>query len=269
MKGILLAVMLAMSGCAKGGVLTPAQGSSLSTLERVQARPAPQQVRAKMAVKMSSRPFHLAQSAPAVMIADLPMRAHVALMGPLGGPAALFTANGDGMTVGLPRDQHVMQAPDADAALREATQGLLGVAELLSLLVGRLPLEDAHVRRRQPLDDDRELVTLIGPAKSQITVMLDVVRATPIAMVVYDKTGVELFRAAFEPFEQDAEDRWVPTALEIDVTSMELHVDVRYKSWKDLDALPDVFGLDAPEGWTSEPLEWALMQQMITPDEHP
>ncbi|NCG19088.1 MAG: hypothetical protein GWP91_08755 [Rhodobacterales bacterium] len=269
MKGLVLAVMLAISGCAKGGLFTPTPASSLTTLERLRARPAPEQMRAKMAVKISSRPFNLAQSAPAVMIADLPTRAHVALMGPLGGPAALLTANGDGLTIGLPRDRHVMQAPEADSALRKATQGLLGVPELLSLLVGRLPLDDAHVRRRQPLDDDRELVILIGPAKTQITVMLDVVRATPIAMVVKDKTGRDLFRAAFEPFELDAEDRWLPTALEIDVMSMELHVHVRYKSWKDLDTLPDVFGLDAPEGWTSEPLKWALMQQMITPDEHP
>lgn len=238
----------------------------MDVLVRSQQRAFPELERARLHLKLKSAPLDLASGTSGVLIIDGPGRAHLAVMGPLGGPFATVTSDGEGMVVGWPRDQHMMTALDAHSNLLEATHGLMGLEDVTGMLLGQLPMKDAKVRRKLRLNSGQVELELEGPNRSRLSVILDSQTATPVSMLVTEKTGRVVLVASYGPFEPDARSVLVPSEVRIDVPQLELTMELRYKSWTALDEAPPVFSLALPEGWSSEALQDALIR---LPTAHP
>ena len=103
-------------------------------------------------------------------------------------------------------------------------------------------------------------MTLAGPRSTQIDLILDAATSTPVRISAAQGSGHTVLTATYAPFEERDDGIHVPTRIEVEVPSLELMLDVRYKSWEVLDEVPAVFDLSAPEGWSTEPLEWAFLR---------
>jgi hypothetical protein len=208
----------------------------------------------------------LASGANGIWISDRPGRGHLAILGPLGGPLATLSTDGAGLVVALPNERRLLAGLDAGANLHDATHGAFSLDDMVGLLTGDLPFDDAPVKRRTILDDGRAWVQLEAPNGGEVDVVLDPQLATPVSLVLREKTGRELLLARFEPFEVRDDGTLVPTEVQVVVPAMELTLELRFKHWEILDAAPPVFDLAAPTGWTIEPLQssvwgWALSPQ--------
>ena len=255
-----LLTLLFWIGCARGlSPEAPAQDPA-SVLEMTRARPIVAAVRARLRLKLRSDALDLAGNTGGALILDRPGRGHLAVLGPLGSP--LFTLNLDGLGVAAtwPRDREHLVAVDAESVLRDATGGVLGLDDLLGLLVGDLPLDDARTRAKRKLEDGLVEVTLVGPSKTAVTAVLDPVRGTPVSIEATDRSGVLLIAVSYEPFELDPEVGLMPTALALTLPALELDLDLKFKRWDRLDEVPDAFGLAPPDGFRSGSLEHAVSQ---------
>lgn len=258
----LLPILLLLAAC--GRAPTQVEGASPSVvLERARARPTPDPIRARLHLKLKSAPMDLSSGTGGVLIVDRPGRGHLAIMGPLGGPVATVTSDGTALAVHLPRDQRVLDSPTAQEVLAQATEGQLGLDDLVGMLLGDLPFDDAKVKSRKPLDDGTVHVVLAGPNATRLDVILEPDHATPTAIEVVEKTGRVLLTADFEPFEARDDGTFVPSRVELYVPALAVSLDLRFKSWEILDEVPPVFDTSAPEGWTVEPLSGSFL---VPPD---
>ena len=51
---------------------------------------------------------------------------------------------------------------------------------------------------------------------------------------------------------------WLPTDLDLILPGLDLNLELHMKAWTVPDPMPKVFGLEAPEGFSSSPLEDAV-----------
>jgi hypothetical protein len=133
-------------------------------------------------------------------------------------------------------------------ALGSATSGSVALDDIISLLLGLVPVEQDMVKDRLD-DEDGVRLAIDGPGDTQFSALVDASNATPKTIRVDSAKGDELVRATYEPFELQG-DSWLPTNLLLEVPSVELTINVRYKSWKALETAPDVFNVEPPKGYT-------------------
>lgn len=266
-----LAILLLAIGCVRPPVTVDAAGSPSEVLERARLRPTPDPVRARLHLKLRSRPLDLSSGTGGVLIVDRPGKGHLAILGPLGGPVATFTSDGTALAVAIPRDKRLLSSPRAHELLLEATGGMLGLDAVVGMTLGDLPFDGARVKSRKPREDGAVDVVLTGPNASRVEVLLDGPTATPRALSIYEKTGRVLIRASFDPFEARDDGTFLPTRVELEVPAFELELELRFKSWEILEQVPPVFDTAAPDGWTVEPLAQSLSLPGISPltDGHP
>lgn len=247
-------LLLALLACGPGPRSTDAAGSALQVLERARLRPTPDPVRGRLHLSVEGDALAWAGGTGGVLIVDRPGLGHLAVMGPLGGPLATVTSDGVGLAVAIPRDRRQLASPDADRILRDATEGLLGLDDLVGLLLGDVPFDQGEVRRQRPLDDGAVEVHLAGPDGTRLVVVLEPVHATPVSARVFERTGRELLNASFEPFEVQPDGTVLPTRVTLGLPALALGLDLKFKAWERLDEVPPVFDNRAPEGWSVEPL---------------
>ena len=183
---------------------------------------------------------------------------HLAVLGPLGSPLATLSSDGVGLAVDFTRSRRHIVGVDAEAVVREATGGVAGIDGLFGLLIGDLPLDEARIKSQEDLGEGRVQLALQGPRKSTLVAVLDAQTGTPVSLIALGRNQRRLLVAEYEPFEAHDDGHWVPTAVHIEVPQLELSLDLRFKWWKTLEDVPDVFSLDAPDGFATESLERAM-----------
>lgn len=264
-----LTALLWLPACGKNSEPAEAAGSPLIVLERAWARPTPNPVRARLNLKLRSPTLDLRAGTGAVWIADRPGQGHLAILGPLGGPLATITSDGEALAVAIPRDGRLLEAPLAESVLRQTTGDLVGLDDLVGLMLGDIPFDTARIKSRRPLPDGTVQAVLQGPERTRLELVLDALTATPVSLDLTDREGRQLLTAAFEPFEERDDGTWVPTRVQLYVPHADLQLDIRYKSWELLDEVPPVFSTEAPEGWTTEPLGSTLLPVLGGPELEP
>jgi len=249
---------LLVAGC--GGSIPPIGGPPVpeSALQLARARPTPDPVQARFQLKVRSKPLDVAGSASGALIFDRPGQGHLAVLGPLGAPLATLTSDGVGLAVDFTRSRRHIVGTDAEEVVREVTGGVAGVDDLFGLLMGDLPLDEAKVLSQAELESGRVQLILQGPRKTSLHVVLDTQTGTPVSLVALGRNQRRLLIAEYAPFVPHEESMWVPSELHLEVPQLELSVDLRFKWWKTLDEVPDVFSLDTPEGFVVESLERAM-----------
>ena len=254
----LLLTLVLTFGCGRS--LPPEDPSHIpeSVLDMGRARPTPNPVRARYHLKVRSTPLDVAGSTGGALIFDRPGKGHLAVLGPLGAPLVTLTSDGVGLAVDFTRDKRHLVGVDAEAVVRETTGGIVGIDDLFGLLVGDLPLDDAKVRSTDLLENGQVQLVLQGPRKSTIVAVLDPTLGTPVSMVANDRNKRRLLAVSYEPFDTHEDGTLVPSTVDIEIPQLEMSVTLRFKSWKNLDEVPDVFSLDAPDGYRVESLERAM-----------
>jgi outer membrane biogenesis lipoprotein LolB len=245
-------------GC--GRTLRPQAPVAADPLQEARARPVPSRVQGKFSFTFrSGEDFDV--STGGVVILDRPGRGHLAVLGPLGSPLATLQTSEGGAAVALARQQHHFLARDAESVLRETTSGLVGVDDLLGLFVGDLPLDEAPVLTRHVRQDGLLEVVLDGPEATTLVLEIDPSSATPRQLRAVDAEQKLMLEARYAPFEPQPltpEGRLMPTDLDLVLPGLGLELEVHMKSWTVPDPLPEVFGLEAPQGFNSSPLEEAV-----------
>lgn len=252
-RWVLLSLVL---GCTRARQPTAVADSTATPLEQSLARPVPNRVQGRFSFTVEAEASGFAASTGGVVILDRPGRGHLAILGPLGGPLATLQTDGTGAAVAIARDRRHYVAADADRVLREATHGLVGLDELLGLFVGDVPVEGLKLRSQQPRAAGPYEVVFDGPEGTALALGLDPILATPVSLVGSDAAGGVLLDLRYEPFApMIAGGPLVPTDFALALPTLGVHLDVRMKSWTVPEPMPDVFGLEVPEGFTSSPLE--------------
>jgi len=118
--------------------------------------------------------------------------------------------------------------------------------------VGRVPLEDERLQGVRALDDGRVMALLDGGDGVVVSVVLRPTDGTPASLVA-QRGDSRLLAATFAEFE-DGAGALLPTDVAVEVPGLDLRVDLEYRSWRRPDPVPDVFGVSAPPGFTTEPL---------------
>ncbi|HMV66259.1 MAG TPA: hypothetical protein PKA64_05375 [Myxococcota bacterium] len=249
--GQLIVGMLVLAGCAKKAPVAAAVVMKEDALlTAVRARPSPDPAQAKLSVKVSSRKLGIA--APPLaggLILDRPGRAYFTMLSPFGSPVLTLTSDGTGVQMLNTQDHQFIYADDAAVALQGASGGTIGIDDVVGLLLGQLPLDPAKVRGREPVEGGVRFLA-DGPGGTSLAVVVEEMHATPVRVDVADAGGAPLVSAAYEPFVEVGA-WWLPSRVILEIAPVELSVDVRFKTWAQLDQAPEVFHAIAPEGYTS------------------
>lgn len=254
--------LLLLFGCAKTMKPEAPTREPEMVLEMARARAIPDPLQGKFTFKIRSKVLDVAGTTNGVILTDRPGKGHVAILGPLGGPLFTLSSDAVGVSVLLPRDKRHLLALDAEEVLEDVAPGLAELDDLFGLFLGDVPVDDARLRDVQKLDEERVLVVLEGPDETLIAVTLRTSVGTPESVIVQRPGGERLLAATFAPYEA-VDGALMPTQVAVEVPKLDLRVDLTYRSWKVLDEVPPVFGLEAPGGFTTESLEHFVQELAV------
>ncbi|MBT3222318.1 MAG: DUF4292 domain-containing protein [Proteobacteria bacterium] len=254
-------VFLIVVGCASRGVKPAANVAPESVLEMARARPVPATLQSRFNIKIRSKLLEVAGSTGGGLFTDRPGKGYLAILGPLGSPLLTVASDGQGLAATIPKNERYLVAEDAEAVLQEATGGVAGMDDVLALLVGDLPFDEAKVKSKKRLGDGLVLITFAGPSKTTVEAVLDGATGTPRQIVALGPKGQPVLTATYEPF-ADRDGNLMPTQVEMLVPDLDLKVELKYKTWKVLEEAPDVFVLQAPDGYETESLEDSVLKQV-------
>jgi len=260
-KRLLWATVLVI-GCAR--VVKPpvtAAESASTVLDMARARPTPDAVRGRFNIKISAPSLGASGSTGAALLIARP-NGRVDVLGPLGNSLVTFMTDGSRADVVSARDRSHLYADAAETAVREVTDGAAGLTDVLSVLVGDLPFDDAEAKRLDIRDDGRVHVTLDGPGRTAIDAILDPATGTPVRLEAKDGHGDPLLVADYGAFAPIAEGGpLVPESIALFIPALDLTLELGFKKWE---ALPSVdaalFQPIVPEGFTSKALEEAILE---------
>lgn len=257
-----LALVALLGGCARQAPGAAGERTAEAIVASARARAVPDPLQGRFSIRLRSRRLDVAGSTGGAVVLDPPGRGHLAIFGPLGGPWYTLTTDGDAVSVVATREQRHYVEDDADALVRALVPGLRDVDELFGLLVGRVPLDDERLQGLRVLDDGRVMALLDAGDGVRVSVVLRPEDGTPASLVA-QRGNERLLAATFGNFQPDA-GALLPTDVAVEVPSLDLRVDLAYRSWRSPDAAPDVFGLAAPPGFVTEPLAPLLRAAPLT-----
>lgn len=242
-------------------------------LDEALQRTAPPQLRGRFGFKIRSERLGLSGSTGGALIFDRPGRGHLAVLGPLGGPLLTLQTDGQGLAVAILRDRQHLVVEDAEQQLLQQTGGVAGLDAILGLMIGQLPLDGLEIEAREVLDDGDLRVTFAGPQDTTVIAVIDDPAAVPVSLEARDREDALLVSASYGPFAQmtDEGGALLPTEVSLQVPPIDLVLDVQYKErgWAELEEVPDVFGLEPPEGFTSRPLGEGMLLELDATEPSP
>jgi hypothetical protein len=239
-------------GCARTLHPEAPATSPAGILALARARPVPEIAAARLDLQLTA-PGGLAGATGGALLVQRPA-GHLAVLGLLGSPVLTITTDGSAFSVDLPRDRRHLVAPEAAAVLTEIAGPLLTPEDLVAVLLGDLPLDDAPTRRERARDDELVSIGLQG-TRGRLTATLT--RDGTLHELTLDAIGGPLLVGKWEPYaEVTLGDRayLVPTRATLLFPRWDAQLDLRYKSWWLPDPVPPVFSTTAVEGQTNEDL---------------
>jgi hypothetical protein len=240
-------------GCGKTLAPEAPADKPESVLEMARTRPVHNPVRARFHIKLRSDKLDIAGSTGGGLIVNRPGQGHMAVFGPLGSPLVSFTSDGAGLAVTLSKDRRHLMATEAEEVIHHATGGAAGLDDILAILVGDLPFDKAKAKKFEK--DERGIgVHFKAAGGNKVHAIIDPSTGTPRYLEAKDPDENLMLSATYEDFEQ-VDERWMPTRIQLWLPMVELEVDLKFRQWKPLDEVPDVFSLLVPDGHKMEPLE--------------
>ena len=220
-------------------------------------------LRARFSFKIVSAVLGLEGSTGGALIVDRPGRVHFAVLGPLGGALATVQTDGERASIVLrQQDQHIW-ADDVDGAVRGWTGDAFGADDVVGLLLGQVPLPES------PADLFERNSGTVGYTRSgrgrssgALEVSLEGSPLRPSYVRIVDGDGIDQLSLRYDgyaAFDAGA----MPRGWTLRAPSLDLSLDVRFKSAEPIELAPDVFGTEAPEGFES--LRWSELMPVEAP----
>jgi len=271
-RPILIAVFVL--GCGK--TLKPPEPlaeSPVTLVDMARARPVPDPVRSRFHVRVDSTTFDLSGSTGGGAVLDRPGRGRLDVFGPMGSTLLTLASDGEAFSVLVVRERRHLHAAAAETAVREMTRGAAGLDDLLGILVGDRPVDDAGVREVTIGAEGHAIALLEGPNDTSVEAWIDRATATPVRLVARDGGGVELLTAEYGAFSATDAGDLLPEEVTLHLPALPLTATVRYRKWEVLEAVgAEVFQPDVPEDFSTTSLEQFLLDistRVNGPDERP
>lgn len=250
-----LAALLVLSACARKPV--PPQGPRLeddALLQAVRARPVADVLQGRFSIKMRSPKLGIvAPRLAGALVVERPDRAWIAVYDPVGSPVVQLASDGSRVIFLNGRDRIAVVEEGVADMLAEASGGQFRMADIVDVLLGLVPVDrlEAVGREASAEPDGPVRYDFRGPADTKVVTWLDAVGGTPQRVEVWSTGDAPTIVATYPPFAAQEDGALMPAGLLVEVPSVELSLDLAFKSWKVLDTSPDVFAPPVPEGFTS------------------
>jgi len=214
--------------------------------EAAWARYVPATQRATFGLKIQSPTLGNSNAASGALIVDRPDRFRLEIYAPIIGPRFYAASDGAAVNMYVVADKRWLGGPDAEGILREATGGTAGLKDVVDLLSGHMPFEDAEVTGVE-ITGDETRYTFEGPEGTRAVVGIDSRQQTTRSVEAFNAAGDCVLRATYSDYKR--KDRaLVPEDLDIELPAIATTITLNFRDWDALDEAPDAFGLDAPKG---------------------
>jgi hypothetical protein len=234
---------LFLTACPKA----PVDLSPDAVLQGAQQRAVPFAMRGKFSAKFTEN-GKTYPSLPGVMILHRPNRFRIAVSAPIGGPIFTSVSDGVGFAVHLHRENQMIFEPEA----KNFMSGFIGeggaaLQSLTNVLMGGFSLEGLELIRTEEIESDLgPLFVFSGPFKPVLKIRF--YPGGELARVeTFDAAGVLLFSVAHESL-VSVDGLRMPKVTVIENPALEVRLRLKFSDWSELAKIPEVFGLDAPDG---------------------
>ncbi len=246
-RALLLGALALGAGCRRAPPAPPLPEVEPAALAAAAwGRFVPEVQRASFGLAIEAPRLGLSTRASGALVVDRPDRFRLEVYAPIVGPRLYVVSDGRAVNLYAVAQKTWMGGPDAEAVLREATGGAAGLEDLVDLLTGRMPFEDAEVVAVEA-GEEAVRYTFEGPEGTRAVVALDARQSTTRSVEAFDGAGRCVLRASYGAYRR--KDRaLVPEEVAIALPTAELEVALSFRSWEALDEAPDAFSLPAPEG---------------------
>jgi len=255
----LLTAAALVAGC--GGRKKPPRGEPVSDDAGVLAaaawgRELPEALRGGFSIRIDAPRLGVVGSTTGALIVHHPSRFRIEVFAPIVGPRLYAVSDGAAVNIFVVPQNTYYSGPDAEAVLREATGGAAGLKDLVALLVGRLPFQDAEIVEAQ-VGEASAVYTFSGPEGTRAKVALDPRDLTTMELEAFDAKGQVVLSARYPEYKRRS-GALLPEQVEIEVPSLEMSLALDFRGFDALDEPPEVFDLKAP----SKAARVDLMEQM-------
>lgn len=199
------------------------------------------------------------------LVTHMPNRFRLEILSPLGTPMVSVASDGSAIHAWNQQSGTFYQGDDAHAVLDELTGGAVGLADVLQLLTGGLPLADAPVLHTEARPD-HVLVVLGAPGNLRLRAQVDNKRSL-VQRVAIGRAGAEdsadideLFVVVETPDHLRVDGGWYPETLVLTAPALGWSLTLEFHTWDELGQIPDVFSLSPPPGARIEDLEESLRE---------
>lgn len=252
-----LSLVLAV-GCAPKRV---PKSDAVRVVEEVRERSMPRALQARFQIKVGTG--MTAGSTTGAIVTHMPNRFRLEILTPLGTPMYTVASNGTAIHAWSQQKATFYQGTDAMRVLTELTGGVVGMADVLQLLTGGLPLSDAPMLASE-VQDDGVLVVLEAPENIRVRALIDPrrswVRRVEIGRTTDDApTELKEVLAVFNVTDHmHSPGGWYPEEMLIELPPVGWTLALSFHTWDELGVIPDVFDIQAPPGAKVEDLEASL-----------
>lgn len=179
------------------------------------------------------------------LLVHRPNRFRLEIFSPLGSPL-FYAASDTALSLYVVTQDIYFHTENAEALLRNVTGGAAGVEDLIALMTGRLPFQDAELMDAQRDRKAQESTfTFAGPKGTRAVVVLDDRLLTNKRIDAYDSDDRLVLHAEYEDYMKTGRSRLPEEAL-IEVPLIEFTMELEFDGWDELGVIPDAFTLPDP-----------------------
>ena len=254
---LLLACVLVM-GCGPKRVT---RTEAARVVDDLRSRPIPRSLQARFQIKVGSE--GASGSTTGAMVTHMPDKFRLEILTPLGTPMITVASDGRAIHAWSQQRATFYRGDDALKVLGELTGGAVDMTDVLRLLTGGLPLQDAPVLATEARDDG-VLVVLGAPGNVRIRALIapkkQLVRRVDIGVAPSaDSIEIAELYAVFDIHDHMRIDgAHYPEEMLVELPPVGWTLELTFHTWDELGVIPDVFELEPPPGGHVEDLEATL-----------
>jgi hypothetical protein len=236
-----------------------------AVLDAARQRAVPYALQARFSVTIQGP--DLTASTTGGLIVHRPDRFRIDVLTPLSTPLLLVASDGRALHAFLSGERVFYRGDDAARVLGELTGGAFGLADLVAVFTGTLPLAGAEVvalteRAAGGAVVELAAAPLPGGDRVGLRAELDadaVVRAVQVSRVAPGADPVSVIEVDTRDVTRVGRSR-VPEELQVRLPTLGWTLDLAFSSWDELGQIPDVFALGPPAGATQADLVQTLRE---------
>jgi outer membrane biogenesis lipoprotein LolB len=247
-----LLTLLTLLSC--GGTRNARALDPKALVEAMWAQPAHFALQARYKIKIVGPEVNAVTTGALVM--HQPDRVRVEIQSPLRTPLLYLVSDGKALHAWSARGNTFYRGDDAVAVLRQLTGGSMGVADVLAVMTGRLPMAGAELLDLQRDSDGNVITVLQGPDGLRVRAVVEtrtrMVRELLVTSAPPEGSGPralgEIVLDVRYPDLMNFQNGKMPEEIEVRLPTVGWDVFITVHTWDELGVIPDAFDLPAPPG---------------------